>query len=123
MTALTSTAVRSPPGVPGRDSVSSPLTILAARNVWRSIFSSSTRARIRRIGAFEQHLREARDAGQRRVDFVRDASRQQAERGHLLGNLQLLFEPHAIGHILDEQNGARRRCPAPPGSAAARPSR
>ena len=59
--------------------------------------------RIVRIGAFEQHLREARDAGQRRVDLVRDAGGEQADRRHLLGNLQLLFEAHAVGDVLDQQ--------------------
>ena len=50
------------------------------------------RARVLRVGALEQHLREARDAGQRRVDLVRDAGGQQADRRHLLGDLQLLLE-------------------------------
>ena len=52
------------------------------------------RARILRIGALEQHLREARDAGQRRVHLVRDAGRQQTDRRHLLGDPQLLLELH-----------------------------
>ena len=90
------------PACPGRDRFSRPLTILAARNVCRSIFSSSTRPRIGRIGALEQHLREARDAGQRRVDLVRHAGGEQADRRHLLGNLQLLFELHAVGDVLDD---------------------
>ena len=53
------------------------------------------RPRILGIGALEQHLREARDAGQRRVHLVRDAGGQQADRRHLLGDLQLLLELHA----------------------------
>ena len=51
--------------------------------------------RVVRIGALEQHLREARDAGQRRVHLVRDAGGEQADRGHLLRDLQLLLELHA----------------------------
>ena len=43
-----------------------------------------TRAGVFRIRALEQHLREARDAGQRRVHLVGHAGRQQPERGHLL---------------------------------------
>ena len=50
------------------------------------------RARILGIGALQQHLREARDAGQRRVHLVRDAGGEQADRRHLLGDLQLLLE-------------------------------
>src|SRR6185436_6531877 len=93
MTVLTSTALTSGVAVlPGRDRLSRPLTILAARNVCRSIFSSTF---VLGVGAFEQHLRETGDARQRRVHFVRDARRQQADRRHLLGNLQLLFELHA----------------------------
>ena len=64
------------------------------------------RARIRRVGVLEQHLRVARNAGERRVHFVRDAGREQADRRHLLGNLQLLFEPHVIGDVLEQQNRA-----------------
>ena len=82
------------------------------------------RPRILGIGAFEQHLREARDAGQRRVHLVRDAGRKQADRRHLLRDLQLLFELHAARHVLDDDDRAdgrdaacRRR------RAAARPPR
>ena len=71
------------------------MTIFAARNVCRSIFSSSCVVGSSGIGALEQHLREARDAGQRRVDLVRDAGGEQADGGHLLGDLQLLFEIRA----------------------------
>ncbi len=42
MTALTSTSIRSLDAVAGRDRFSRPFTILAARKVWRSIFSSRT---------------------------------------------------------------------------------
>ena len=62
------------------------------------------RPRIRRVGVLEQHLREARNTGERRVHFVRDARRQQTNRRHLLGNLQLLFEPHVFGDVLQQQN-------------------
>ena len=41
MALFRSSSDRSPPGVPGRESASRPLTIFAARNVWLSIFSSS----------------------------------------------------------------------------------
>ena len=47
------------------------------------------------VGAFEQHLREARDAGQRRVHFVRDAGGEQPDRRHLFRDLELFLELHA----------------------------
>jgi len=37
---------------------------------------------------------------------VRDAGGEQADRGHLLGNLQLLFELHAVGDVLDDHQHA-----------------
>ena len=46
--------------------------------------------------------------GERRVDLVRDAGGQEADRGHLLRDLQLLLEVHAIGDVLDEQDRAGR---------------
>ena len=113
MTVLRSTIVGSLPGVPGRDSVSSPLTIFAARNVCRSIFSSSTRPRIGGVRVLEQHLGVARDAGERRVHFVRDAGRQQADRRHLLRNLQLLLQSRLLGDVLEQQNGAGDGAPDP----------
>src|SRR5471030_235526 len=58
--------------------------------------------RIGRIGAFEKHLREAGDARERRVDLVRDARGQQTDRRHLLGDLELFFELHAVGDVLDD---------------------
>ena len=69
------------------------------------------RPRIVGLGALEQHLREARDAGQRRVHLVRDAGGEQADRRHLLRDLQLLLELHARGDVLDDDDGAgdRRR--------------
>ena len=66
-------------------------------------------ARIARVGLLEQHLRVARDAGERRVDLVRDARGEQAERGHLLGDAQLLFELRALGDVLEDDDGARLR--------------
>ena len=59
---------------------------------------------IARVGAFEQHLREARNPGERRVDLVRHAGSEQADGRHLLGDLQLLFELHVVGDVFDEQN-------------------
>ena len=85
----------------GRARLSRLLTIFAARNVCCSIFSSSCVFGVRRIGALEQHLREARDAGERRVHLVGDAGRQQADGRHLLGQPQLLLEVGAIGDVLD----------------------
>ena len=89
---------------PAGDSVSRPLTIFAARNVCFSIFSSSTVLGSAGVGAVEQHLREARNAGERRVHLVRDAGRQEADRRHLLGDLQLLLEVDAIGDVLEQEN-------------------
>ena len=82
------------------------MTIFAARNVCRSIFSSTCGLRIVGVGPLEQHLREARDAGQRRVDFVRDARREQADRRHLLGDLKLLLELHPGRDVLDDHDRA-----------------
>ena len=52
-------------------------------------------ARVVGIGLFEQHLREAGDAGERRVDLVGHAGGEQADGGHLLRDLELLLELHA----------------------------
>ncbi len=107
MTALRSTGPCSLAlGPPWRDRCSRPLTILAARNVWRSIFSSSFVRLIRRVGALQQHLREAGDAGERRVDLVGDAGGQQADGRHLLGHLQLLFELDAGRDVFEDQHRA-----------------
>ena len=75
------------------------------------------RPRILGIGALEQHLREARDAGQRRVDLVRHAGGQQADRRHLLGDLQLLLELHARGDVLEDDDRADGRAPSSPSAA------
>ena len=56
------------------------------------------------VGALEQHLREARDAGQRRIDFVRHARGEQSDRRHLLGNLELLLELHPGRDVLDDHD-------------------
>jgi hypothetical protein len=58
------------------------------------------------LGPFEQHLREAGNAGQRRVDLVRHAGGQHADGRHLLGQLQLLLEARAIGDVLDHDDPA-----------------
>ena len=89
-----------------RERFRSPLTMRAARNVCFSIFSSSGVRGSLGIGLLEQHLRVARDPGQRRVDLVRDAGRQQAERRHLLGDAQLLFDLRTLGHVLENDDGA-----------------
>ena len=52
-----------------------------ARKVWRSTFLQELAARIVGGGLGEQHLGVARDAGERRVDLVRDAGGEDAERG------------------------------------------
>ena len=67
------------------------------------------RLRIVGLGALHQHLHEARDAGERRVHFVRHAGGQQADGGHLLGDLELLFELHARGNVLDDHDRSRDR--------------
>ncbi len=53
-----------------------------------------------------QQLGVGRDAGERCIHLVRDARRQQAHRGHLLGVLQLLLEPHARGDVVEDQDRA-----------------
>ena len=94
----------------GRARFSRLFTIFAARNVCCSIFSSSCVLRIVGRRSLEQHLRERRDAGERRVHFVRDAGGEQADRRHLLRQPQLLFEVGALGHVLehDDPAGLRR---------------
>ena len=108
--------MRSPLSAPGRDSVQQAVDDLGGAECLALDLLEQHRPRIQRIGALEQHLREARDAGQRRVDFVRDAGRQQADRRHLLRDLQLLLEPDAVGHVLEQQNRARPPRPAPAGT-------
>ena len=95
----------------GRDRLSRPLTMRAARNVCFSIFSSSGVRGSAGIGLLEQHLRVARDAGQRRVDLVRDAGGEQAERRHLLRDAQLLFQLRALGDVLEDDDACRRSAP------------
>ena len=64
------------------------------------------RPRIRRIGVLEQHLRVARDAGERRVDLVRHAGGEQAQRGHLFRDAQLLFHLRALGDVFEDHDRA-----------------
>jgi len=61
------------------------------------------------IRAAQQHLCKARDAGEGRVHFVCDASGKQTDRGHLVGDLQLLLEMHALGDIFDDDDVPHRR--------------
>ena len=63
------------------------------------------------VGALEQHLREARNAGERRVHLVCHTGGQKADRRHLFRNLELLFETDAVGDVLDEQNRADNHRP------------
>ena len=67
------------------------------------------RLRIGRIGVLEQHLRVARNAGQRRVHFVRDAGGEQADGRHLLGDLQLFLETDSVGDVLEQQDAPLHR--------------
>ena len=104
ITVFRSMRVRSPSAVPGRDNVSRPFTIFAARNVCCSIFSSSRVLRIVGSAPLEQHLRVTGDDGERRIDLVRHARRQQADGRHLLRNLKLLLQSDPLGDVLDQQN-------------------
>src|SRR5437868_13492244 len=54
----------------------------------------------------QEHLCIGRDAGQRRVDFVSYACRQQADRGKLLAFEELLFELGALGYVFDNNQGS-----------------
>src|SRR5271170_5947293 len=53
-----------------------------------------------------EHLNVIGDDRQRRVDFVRDAGRQETERGELLGLRHLLFHTFALGYVIKEQETA-----------------
>src|SRR5919206_2723955 len=55
----------------------------------------------------QQHLRVRRNAGQRRVDFVRYACGQQTNRRELLALLQLLFESDAGGDVFEHNERTR----------------
>ena len=92
ITALRSTALRSDRRDAGPRQVQQAVDDLRGAERLPLDLLEQPRARVLGIGALEQHLREARDAGQRRVHLVRDACRQQADRRHLLRDLQLLFE-------------------------------
>ena len=105
----------SPPD--GRARLSRLLTIFAARNVCCSIFSSSCVRGSSGVGPVEQHLGEARDAGQRRVDLVGHAGREQADRRHLLRQPELLLEVRAIGDVLEHDNPAGLRAVRRSGTA------
>jgi len=61
---------------------------------------------ISRVCFVEQHLGEARDARERRVDLVRHAGSQQADRRHLLGDAQLFLKACAVGNVLDHDDPA-----------------
>ena len=80
------------------------LTRFEARNVCCSIFFSSRYFGSSSRGLGEQQLRVRRDAGERRVDLVRDAGGEQAERGQTLLVLQLALEAHAVGDVADDQH-------------------
>src|SRR5205085_1747994 len=56
----------------------------------------------RRLG--EEELRVRGDAGERRVDLVRDAGREEAERSQALLVLQLALEAHALGDVADDDD-------------------
>ena len=56
------------------------------------------------LTAAQQHLREARDAGEGRVDLVRHARGEEADRRHLLGDLELLFELDPRRDVLDDDD-------------------
>ncbi len=53
-----------------------------------------------------QHLGVAGDDGQRRVDLVRDAGCQQADRGELLRLRELRLQLDAVGDVVDEDDAA-----------------
>ena len=57
-----------------------------------------------RIRALEQHLSKAGNPGQGRIDLVSHAGSQDTDGRHLLGDLQLLLELHAIRRVLDQHN-------------------
>ena len=86
-----------------REKLSRPLTISDARKVWRVIFSR-TGASFASISAFErklfgEHLGVARNDGERRVDLMGDARREQADGGEFFGLRELGFELHAVGDV------------------------
>ena len=87
-----------------REKFSRPLTISDARKVCCVIFSSTGESRAScRVSAqlLGQHLRVARDHGQRRIHLVRDAGRQQADRRELLRLGQLRFQLNAVGDVVN----------------------
>ena len=53
-----------------------------------------------------QHLNVVGDHGQRRIHFVRHARGQQTERSELLVLEQLLFEPHPLRDVVEENQPA-----------------
>ena len=110
MTVLMSTAAKSPPPRLRRPrQVQQPVDDLGRAKCLPLDLLKQPRPRIVRVGALEKHLRKARDAGQRRVDFVRHSRGKHADRRHLLGDLQLLLELHAPRDVLDDDDRADRR--------------
>jgi len=85
-----------------------------ARRLCASIFSS-TPARCRRIHVVEEHLRVARDPGQRRVDLVGDSAARSRERRGAPGE-HLLLELLALGDVVERDDAA----PSPPAPGSPR---
>jgi hypothetical protein len=84
------------------------LTIFAARNVCRSIFSSRRVRGSCGSAPSSSICVKLEDTGQWRIDLVCHAGSQQADRRHLFGDSKLLLELHSRGHVLDDDDRADR---------------
>jgi hypothetical protein len=77
------------------------------------LFLNFQQKRVFRIGFgnhSEQHLRVARNARQRRVDFVRDAGREQPDARKFFALLQSFFELDARSDVFEHDDRARLLC-------------
>ena len=90
ITALTSTAPLSV--CAGRARLRRPLTIFAARNVCRSIFSSTFVLGSSGSAPCRSICVKLEMPGERRIHLMRNAGGQETNRSHLLGNLQLFLQ-------------------------------
>ena len=104
MTWFRSTSLNSAP--PVREKLRRLLTISLARKVCLTMLVGQLMARVVRRQRLGQHLHVVGDHREGRIHFVRHAGGEQAKRSQLLVLQELLFELHALGDVVDQDQPA-----------------